>query len=103
ERLLVAVDASPSGQFASRLVGLIAGARRTPTTVLHFDYGSVDSPQEGAREAERTKAVVAESAETGDEAAAEAKGDPAEITTRIEQPNEDIIAAEAKKGYGLLL
>jgi hypothetical protein len=26
ERLLVAVDASPSGQFASRLVGLLAGA-----------------------------------------------------------------------------
>jgi Kef-type K+ transport system membrane component KefB/nucleotide-binding universal stress UspA family protein len=103
ERLLVAVDASPSGQFASRVVGLIAGARRTPTTVLHFDYGSVDSPQEGAREAERTKAVVAESAEAGDQAAPEAKGDPAEITTRIEQPNEDIIAAEAKKGYGLLL
>jgi len=26
ERLLVAVDASPTGRFASRLVGLIAGA-----------------------------------------------------------------------------
>ena len=28
ERMLVAVDASPSGQFASRLAGLLAGARR---------------------------------------------------------------------------
>jgi Kef-type K+ transport system membrane component KefB/nucleotide-binding universal stress UspA family protein len=104
ERLLVAVDASPSGQFASRVVGLLAGARRTPTTVLHFDYASADSPQEGARQAERTKAVVKESAAAGDEAApAESKGDRAEITTRVEQPSEEIIAAEAKKGYGLLL
>lgn len=103
ERLLVAVDASPSGQFASRLVGLIAGARRTPTTVLHFDYGSIESPHEGAREAERTQTVVNESAAAGDGMAADAKGGAAEITTRIEQPGEDIIAAEAKKGYGLLL
>src|SRR6202521_3590221 len=44
ERLLVTVDASPSGQFASRLVGLLAGARRIPTTLLHFDYNSADSP-----------------------------------------------------------
>ena len=104
ERLLVAVDASPSGQFASRLVGLLAGARRIPTTILHFDYASADSPYDGERQAERTKAVVKESAEAGDEAVpAEAGGDRAEITTRIEQPSEELIAIEAKKGYGLLL
>src|SRR5262249_55044848 len=38
ERLLVAVDGSPSGQFASRLAGLLAGVRRIPTTVLHLDH-----------------------------------------------------------------
>ena len=102
--MLVAVDASPSGQFASRLVGLLAGARRIPTTILHFDYASADSPYDGERQAERTKAVVKESAEAGDEAVpAEAGGDRAEITTRIEQPSEELIAIEAKKGYGLLL
>src|SRR6202011_5285327 len=35
ERLLVAVDGSPSGQFASRLVGRLAGSLRIPTTILN--------------------------------------------------------------------
>src|SRR5215813_10196753 len=65
ERLLVAVDASPSGQFASRLVGLIAGARRIPTTVLHLDYATAEELPGGKQEAERTKAVVTESAKAG--------------------------------------
>ena len=34
ERLLVAVDESASGKFASRLVGLLAGSRRMPITAL---------------------------------------------------------------------
>src|SRR3982074_2137855 len=67
ERLVVAVDASPSGQFVSRLVGLLAGARRMPTTVLHLDYGSDESAPEGARQAEYTKTIVARSAKTADE------------------------------------
>jgi len=104
ERFLVAVDASPSGQFASRMIGLLAGARRTPTTVLHFDYTSPEAPDEGARQAERTKTALKESAEAGDvAAAADMKEDRPEITTRVEQPTEDVIEAEAKKGYGLLL
>jgi Kef-type K+ transport system membrane component KefB/nucleotide-binding universal stress UspA family protein len=103
ERLLVAVDASPSGQFASRLIGLLAGARRVPTTVLHLDYASDISAPEGERDAERTKAVVKEAAKTGDEATPAAAGkDRVEITTRVEKPGEDAIMAEAKKGYGLL-
>jgi Kef-type K+ transport system membrane component KefB/nucleotide-binding universal stress UspA family protein len=104
ERLLVAVDASPSGQFASRLIGLLAGARRIPTTVLHLDYATPGSPPEGERQAEHTKAVVKESAEAGDEAApAEQGGDRVEITTRVEKPSDEAIAAEARKGYGLLV
>jgi Kef-type K+ transport system membrane component KefB/nucleotide-binding universal stress UspA family protein len=103
ERLLVAVDASPSGHFASRLVGLLVGARRIPTTVIHFDYETAGSLREGARQAERTKAVVKESAEAGDEAGpAEPTADPVEITTRVEKPSEEAIVAEARKGYGLL-
>jgi Kef-type K+ transport system membrane component KefB/nucleotide-binding universal stress UspA family protein len=103
ERLLVAVDASPSGQLASRLVGLLAGARRIPATVIHFDYEAAGSLREGERQAERTKAVVEEGAEAGDEAGpVETRADPVEITTRVEKPDEEAIAAEARKGYGLL-
>ena len=68
ERLLVAVDASPSGQFASRLVGLLAGARHIPTTVIHFDYEQEAAPQVGAEQARRTETVVEASADEGDEA-----------------------------------
>src|SRR5260370_395776 len=57
ERLLVAVDASPSGQLASRLVGLLAGARRIPTTVLHFDYASAASPRQPAWRADARAAA----------------------------------------------
>ena len=103
ERLLVAVDASPSGQYASRLVGLLAGARHIPATVIHFDYETAGPRREGAGQAERTRSVVKESAEEGDEAGpAEPRGDPVEITTRVEKPSEEAIVAEAKKGYGLL-
>jgi Kef-type K+ transport system membrane component KefB/nucleotide-binding universal stress UspA family protein len=103
ERLLVAVDASPSGQFTSRLVGLLAGARRIATTVIHFDYETPGSLGEGGRQAEPTRAVVKKSAEEGDDAGREKPGgDPVEIATRIEKPSKAAIAAEAQKGYGLL-
>src|SRR5262249_45989972 len=58
ERLLVAVDASPSGRFTSRLVGLLAGARHIPTTVLHFDYEPTGPLRERSVQAERTEDVV---------------------------------------------
>jgi Kef-type K+ transport system membrane component KefB/nucleotide-binding universal stress UspA family protein len=103
ERLLVAVDASPSGQFASRLIGLLAGARRIPTTVLHFDYATAGSLPGGAQQAERTRAMVSEGAKAGGETGSdEAKTGPVDITTRIETPNDEVIAAEASKGYDLL-
>ena len=36
ERLLVAVDDSPNGQFGSRVAGMIAGTRSMPTTIMHI-------------------------------------------------------------------
>jgi nucleotide-binding universal stress UspA family protein len=103
ERLLVAVDASPSGRLTSRLVGLLAGVRRIPTTVIHFDYETPGPLHAGTRQAERTKAVVKKSAEEGDDAGPKGPGgDPVEIATRVEKPNGEAIGAEAKKGYGLL-
>jgi Kef-type K+ transport system membrane component KefB/nucleotide-binding universal stress UspA family protein len=37
ERLLVAVDDSSNGRFASRAAGMLAGTRGMPTTVIHID------------------------------------------------------------------
>jgi Kef-type K+ transport system membrane component KefB/nucleotide-binding universal stress UspA family protein len=104
ERLLVAVDASPSGKFASRLIGLLAGARRIPTTVLHLDEATPGSSPERARQVEQTEAVVKESAAAAHEAApAEERSIRAEITTSVRKPSEEPIGEEARKGYGLLV
>jgi Kef-type K+ transport system membrane component KefB/nucleotide-binding universal stress UspA family protein len=44
ERLLVAVDDSPNGQFASRVAGVLAGTHGMPATVLHIpDANKIDS------------------------------------------------------------
>ncbi len=110
ERLLVAVDSSYSGQLASRLVGLLAGVRRIPTTALHFDYATAAALPGTQEQAERTATVLTQAAQSGGEAAEPAgERDPPErkvdITMRIEEPaeTEKAISEEAKKGYGLLV
>lgn len=111
ERLLVAVDDSASGRFASHLAGLVAAARRTPTTVLHLDPERLDAERQ-ARHAERSGALVEAAAVAGAEASAAAgvppgggATDPVDVTTRsgARDSAHSAIAAEAHKGYGLLL
>jgi Kef-type K+ transport system membrane component KefB/nucleotide-binding universal stress UspA family protein len=104
KRLLVAVDASPSGQFAARLVGLLAGARRIATTAIHLDYAPAAAPDEGARQAQSTETVLQEGVKAGNDAGLENPGGvPAQITARVAEPARESIVAEAKKGYGLLV
>ena len=102
ERWLVAVDASPSGLLLSRLVGLLAGARGIPTTVVHFDYKAESRPYKGALQANRTRTVVEESAKSAKELQSEPVDRVIEITNRVEEPSEEIVSIEAKKGYGLI-
>jgi K+:H+ antiporter len=104
ERLLVAVDASPSGRFASRLVGLLAGVRRIPTTVLHLDDTEANAPEASERHVKRSTAVLKAGVHAGDEAAP-TKGDRANIMTRSDTKRDSgaAIFAEARKGYGLLV
>src|SRR3990172_4514873 len=50
ERLLIAVDDSPNGKFASRVAGMLAGTRGMPTTVLHIsDASKIEKPTEEAK------------------------------------------------------
>ncbi len=64
ERLLVAVDDSPNGQFASRVAGMIAGTRSMPSTIMHItaskksdikktDSVAADPKEEAKREKEK--------------------------------------------------
>jgi Kef-type K+ transport system membrane component KefB/nucleotide-binding universal stress UspA family protein len=169
ERLLIAVDDSPNGKFASRVAGMLAGTHGMPATVLHItDASKIEALPEGkgdttsdtlleektkvkaagtktddkksepvedekptaeekkAEKAERAEVKAQEKAEekeqqrkakhagaTVKEAAeqikskqkAEEKVDtPVEVTTIVhEAPGPEIIAAEAAKGYDMML
>src|SRR5437588_566726 len=97
ERLLVMVDDSPSGHFASRLAGLLAGSRRIPTTILEA------APR--TRQRRNAEAVAKATASTAapDTAEADAPAGPVDITTRPQSDVvEEAVAREACKGYDLL-
>src|ERR1051326_1644355 len=105
ERLLVAVDESPNGRFASRLAGLLAAAKGMPATVIPVQ------PAEGSS----AKPTGASSGEQAIQAAAQAvritdveqeRSVPAKlsvITRTADAPTEETVASEAAKGYDLLV
>ena len=131
ERLLVAVDDSANGKFATRVVGMLAGTASMPTTVLHItdptkieankpqDQDAVDKTRPAKPAAEPPKPTKREEkkAEKAGEAVKlaaaqiqskqkdeEKSGAPLDVTTIVhEAPSTDVIAAEAKKGYDLLV
>jgi Kef-type K+ transport system membrane component KefB/nucleotide-binding universal stress UspA family protein len=109
ERLLLAVDDSANGRFASRLAGLIAGARGMQITVVPVGADAAPpatdkSDQSGPAEAEHPAQQAASSAEQADKKIrAEAKH-PVGVTIRKpDTPDSETMAEEAGKGYDLLL
>src|SRR5437588_11302767 len=64
ERILLAVDGGANGRFASRLAGLLAGARGMPVTVLDVATKG-RKPPEPRPEAEIVQPVVAAAEEAG--------------------------------------
>lgn len=99
ERPLLAVDESVSATFASHIMGLIAGTRGLPITVLHI--GTRASEQEKTRDEEEShEAVVKKAAET-----VSANGDSSvDVVTRARRAElGETIADEARKGFDLLV
>ncbi len=156
ERLLIAVDDSPNGKFASRVAGMLAGTHGMPTTVLHItDASKIEKPAEtkaddlpgeaetgtkaaakkadakkseadkddGKKSANEKKAekakekaeekIAEKAGETVKQAAAQIKSKqkedeksdtPVNVTTIVhEAPGPEVIAAEAEKGYDLMI
>jgi Kef-type K+ transport system membrane component KefB/nucleotide-binding universal stress UspA family protein len=151
ERLLIAVDDSSNGKFASRVAGMLAGTHGMPTTVLHIkdaakiedkkleDKDSLtkdakpetkatdkksdtkksekdeddkkpdkeDKPdKEQEKKAEKAGDTVKQSAELikSKQKEEEKVDTPVEVTTIVhEAPGPDVIAAEAEKGYDLMI
>jgi Kef-type K+ transport system membrane component KefB/nucleotide-binding universal stress UspA family protein len=100
ERLLVAVDGSPKSRFAVRLAGLLAGSRGMPVTVLGVGSSLRTSPlslPDGA-------AVTVEDAQEFEAHTRKAFPPKVKLLTRVsEAPVEEVVADEARKGYGLLI
>jgi len=104
ERLLLAVDGSANGAFASRLAGVIAGSGDKPTTII--ELGPERWPEKAKRgEADESKTQVRAAAyaalATPPEEAARGSG---EVTTRTRKgASAAAVADEAQKGYDLLI
>jgi Kef-type K+ transport system membrane component KefB/nucleotide-binding universal stress UspA family protein len=105
ERLLIAVDESANGKFASRLAGLIAASKGLPTTVIHAQPADGSAAkQSGHVSGEHAIQVAAQAArvtETEQESGAPAK--VSVITRTGDAPAEETVASEARKGYDLLI
>ena len=108
ERLLVIADESPNGSFASRIAGLLAGARGLPVTILPPSApGRSKSKQEpkprNGKTAERVEEAVKAAAKDTTPAS---DGEPAAVDVTIrahDKPTEEAVAKEATKGYDLLV
>ena len=135
ERLLIAVDDSPNGKFASRVAGMLAGTHGMPTTVLHIkDAAKIENKEiaskksngeKPGKEGDDKNSAKAEKPGKEQEKKAAKAGDtvkqsaelikskqkeeekvdtPVEVTTIVhEAPGPDVIAAEAEKGYDLMI
>lgn len=100
ERPLLAVDESVSATFASHIMGLIAGMRGLPITVLHIGNRAREQEKDRAEE-ESHEAVVKRAAET-----ANGDGDAGsvDVVTRARRAElGETIADEARKGFDLLV
>jgi nucleotide-binding universal stress UspA family protein len=105
ERLLLAVDDSPNGRFASRLAGLIAGPRGMPITVVPLgeDESSRADKKKRSQSADDAKQAAASAARNGKKSQAERKPRLDVTVRKSEGSDHDAVAEEAEKGYDLLL
>jgi Kef-type K+ transport system membrane component KefB/nucleotide-binding universal stress UspA family protein len=106
ERLLLAVDNSPSGQFASHMAGLLASRRGMPITVLPLLGGNKHTAEDKGSEFKGLiDGIIKQAASTGAATPKENEITPVEVVFRTppESMPQEAITVEAKKGYDLLL
>jgi Kef-type K+ transport system membrane component KefB/nucleotide-binding universal stress UspA family protein len=104
ERLLIAVDESPNGKFASRLAGLIAAFKGMPATVIPAGPANGSAEQQsGTFSGEHAVQAAAQTARVPE--AEQEKGAPGKVSviTRTGDALEETVAREARKGYDLLV
>jgi Kef-type K+ transport system membrane component KefB/nucleotide-binding universal stress UspA family protein len=102
ERLLLAVDSSPSGELAGRLAGHLAGVRGMPTTVVQIDSAASDVQNLREQQVARTATAVKGAADSDGQAATPEGTPDIQVRVPATRSAETTISTEAKKGYGLL-
>src|SRR6266702_2216656 len=110
ERLLLAVDESANGKFASRLAGLLAGTRGIPITVLPLSSNrqrganTMEGKEERERSGRAEETVKAAAEDTKKSQPKEDEPAAVDITVRkLGAPTKEAVAREARKGYDLLV
>ena len=106
ERLLVAADATPKGRFAARVAGLLAGRYGMPVTLLQPARTDATAQLAGTGPAVRLSASVQGAADVARTRAADEGAEilTADVTERQAYgPLDQAIAAEAEKGFDLLV
>ena len=95
ERLLVAVDDSPNGQFGSRVAGMIAGTRSMPTTVMHITAAKKSDKKSDALKGDLKAELKKEKEKEKEDEKKKAKED-AKSTEEKKADKEAAAAAEAR-------
>ncbi len=103
ERILLAVDGSANGRFASRLTGLLAGSRGMPVTVLDIAGAkrSPDKDKDADRNQDTVKSLKAAAAQANAEHRDLPKVDV--IVRQHDTTPDEAVATEARHGYDLLV
>lgn len=102
ERPLLAVDESVNATFASHVIGLLAGMRGLPITVLHIGKRAKEQ-ERGRDEEESHEAVVKRAAETVSAGGDGDKGSVDVVTRARRAELGETITDEARKGFDLLV
>jgi Kef-type K+ transport system membrane component KefB/nucleotide-binding universal stress UspA family protein len=101
ERLLAAVDQSPSGTLAARFVGLLAGAWGMPTTLVPLRWNSGEGHTGPRPEAAAVEAAMAIAVLPNEDAERPSGQIQTEATPRADNTQASI-AEVAKRGFGIL-
>ncbi len=109
ERLLLSVDDSTNGTFATRVAGIVAGAHGMPTTVMHIKTDRQSGKDQTGADREKAKdagKTVQEVAERADHAVSHSETSTVklEVTTIAQTAaRKEAVAIEAEKGYDLMI
>lgn len=102
ERLLIAVDDSANGKFASRVAGMLAGTRGMPTTVLHItdaqkiEAKTADGEPAKAKTTDSKSRAATQKANTRKSGTDETKVEDETATTPAADPDPASVKADAK-------